>query len=550
MNIGKFYDRLLKNKRKKVFLMFVGLMFISGFNVLVAYLYMHIIDELGKATLLRIATLLFLYICMNVVSGLLEYVVKVSNQKLTNFLELKVQKEIFEALLKQDGNFYSKNVSGELMVYLISDATSVAGFISNTFFPLLVDLFKGVGILCFLLYLRWKLLLILLVAQPVVWFIQKRMQRLIQNLSEKNRRIFSGFVDITREYCENLLNIIMISAEKFVGYQYEKKLEMQKSSVLKTTQVDYLNRFVLGILYLLPLCGILMAGSYEMRYAELTLGGLLLFIQYAGMVIRPIESIYDMFYEIAELNPSLERICELLSGNGNVNDRVDVGEILSLGVKEASFTYPNGGIVFRNISFCFYKGNSYAITGESGVGKSTLCKVLLGLWKLNEGDIVLNGQSLSPDTCLKEYITYITQNDFILNDTIYNNIVLGNEEVGFQRFQKAIEISELDSLISSLDQKEQTMMGDCGNLFSGGEKQRVGIARAIIRDNPIVVFDEPTAGLDRVTGKKILNKLMAYFSDKLLIFITHDEMVYSKCDYICCLYPDQVSVYRNGDENL
>ncbi|MDE6853065.1 MAG: hypothetical protein K2J67_11390, partial [Lachnospiraceae bacterium] len=143
MNIGKFYYRLIKNKRKIVFLMFVGLMFISGFNVLVAYMYMYIIDGLGKSSLLRIATFLFLYICMNVVLGLLEYFVKVSNQKITNFLELKLQKEIFEALLKQDGNFYSKNVSGELMVYLISDATSVAGFISNTFFPLLVDLFKG-----------------------------------------------------------------------------------------------------------------------------------------------------------------------------------------------------------------------------------------------------------------------------------------------------------------------------------------------------------------------------------------------------------------------
>ena len=432
-----------------------------------------------------------------------------------------------DILLQQNGEYYTKNDSSEFITYLLNDITSAVGFITDTMVPLSTDVIKGIVMIVFLIFLRWELLLVVVLTQPLIWFVQKKMRVKITEISEENRKVFSKYIGKTKEFCSNLINIRMISSEPYVLNCYNKILVEQKNISLKKSKIENVNMFFLGMVYIIPFCLIMLLGYWEIKKTLLTVGGLLLFIQYSGDVFLPFYKIFEMFSVFAETQPSCERIINLFSHKKYEENDNNKKDIKRIGMRNAYFSYGNNYIL-RNASFEFKSGCSYAIIGDSGSGKSTLCKLLLGMWELNKGYITINGERLQ-GVNLKDYITYISQDSFILTDTIYNNIVLG-DEVDYDNFENSLKKIGLYELVNNLDKKQNTFMNDEGIAFSGGQKQRISIARALVRNKPIVIFDEPTSNLDVELRDKIIEEILKMFCENIIIIISHDYFVCEKCD--------------------
>lgn len=538
-NIFLYLERL-KNYKKYVVCILIETIIIALFNIIAAYLYMKIIDGIAGIGLKQIMILIGTYFIISNFVNILEAHLEVFNKKFTNRMEYELQQEIVNRMLKQDGSFYTGNQSGEFMTYLITDAISVTGFISDTLIPVILDICKGIGIVIFLICLRWELLLLIVAIQPVILVLQGKMQKKMANASEFNRTVFGAYISKTKEYCANLIQIVMLSAENFIKKEYKSVLKKQKQASLKKKKIESMNEFVLGLVYILPICVLLVVGSYEIQKSLLTVGGLLLFLQYTGEVFTPFFNFYNMMFEYTDMKPSLIRIQNLLyiEETPIFKEKEKVikkkGRAGCLVLKDICFSYEPGKDILLNASCNFKRGRSYAITGPSGCGKSTICKLLLGLWKANSGMIILDGEEINSTNSylLRKNITYISQDNFILNDTIYNNVVLGNNQVTVEKFEKALKMSGIWDMVQNLELKENTMMGEEGTLFSGGQKHRIAIARAIVRETPIIILDEPTTALDPKLEREIMENLISIFCNKTLIIVTHNPEVSKKCDYI------------------
>jgi len=210
-------------------------------------------------------------------------------------------------------------------------------------------------------------------------------------------------------------------------------------------------------------------------------------------------------------------------GKARINGRIEINNM--------SFSYDNSKKIFENVSMLFLPRNVYAIFGESGCGKSTLCKILLGLWDIDRGCIYIDGIDIKEydKEYLRKNITYISQDCFLFNDSIYSNIILGEKEVSDQKFIEILEKVGLAEVIQQLPHKEKTCVGEKGVKFSGGQKQKIALARALIRHTPIVILDEPTSGLDLKNEELVIDCLLNELSDSTLIIISHTDNVINKC---------------------
>ena len=216
---------------------------------------------------------------------------------------------------------------------------------------------------------------------------------------------------------------------------------------------------------------------------------------------------------------------------------------------DLTHTYDNEKYIFKNVNMSFKNDQISAIIGKSGEGKTTICNLILKLWEPTHGEIRIDNFNINNfDTWdLRKSITYISQDTFLINDSIYNNILLDCKDVDDFKFEYATKMANLSQFINNLPDKHQTIVGDKGMNLSGGQRQRIAIARAIIRDTPIVIFDEPTSALDHITEKEIIENFKKIFKGKTIIIITHKLSIAKECDIIYLLENENAKIIDKSD---
>jgi ABC-type multidrug transport system fused ATPase/permease subunit len=207
-------------------------------------------------------------------------------------------------------------------------------------------------------------------------------------------------------------------------------------------------------------------------------------------------------------------------------------KINSIEIKNLSFDYKNKNLqILNSISFKLKLGNIYAFAGKTGAGKSTLLDLITGILEPSNGSILVNGLKISNNIeNWQSNIGYVPQDNFLLNDSIFKNICFLDENPDLQKFNKAIEQAELKEFINSLPDKEKTVVGDQGLRISGGQKQRLGLARSLYENKTFLAFDEATSALDNETEHNILETLEKLKKEKIIIIIAHRETTINYCD--------------------
>ncbi len=473
-----------------------------------------------------------------VLNGICTYFKSKIGQKHNEVLKADLLEHI-ESISLDD---YSKYHSGEFLTRLNQDSESVSSIVPDIFIDLIQSILLTLSAVGYLLFVNYKMaLIIMLFIIPIsLWgkYAMPKLQGIYKTRQEKESSL--------RIYIqEQVQNATFIKSFGLIKDSKEQFIKENKDKMHLVIKSDIMNHIAWGggnILGTIAFIVCLSIGSYFVLKNEMTVGSVVGFSQVMSSVLYSATYIMGVIALSQSKLSSKKRVEEIFNIPKEEIKEIDKNTTLHknlinkdndkiLKVENVKFYYDEDKVILNNFNANFEKGKLIGVIGESGCGKSTLVKLLLGLHLPQKGKIIINckGEALSGKE-IREYISYVPQNNFLMSGTIRENILKGNKEATEEQLNEVIKKAHLSDVIKSLPKGLDTMLGEGGTGISLGQAQRVTIARALIRNRPILILDEPTASLDIDAEKIVLQTIKELSKDYICIMVAHGEVAYSYCD--------------------
>ena len=452
-------------------------------------------------------------------------------------------------------DFFDRRRLGDLISRLTGDIASIEAFVLSGVTDALSYLLRILLFSAALFYLQWDLALVSLLVAPLFWFAAKRFSRAIKVASREKRRR-SGSISAVAE--ESLSNAALVQAygqeETEVQRFHRENLGSYKAEMASTR----LKALYTPLIDLIELSGALLViglGTWELSQGHLTLGGLLVFMTFLTQLYSPVRGLSRLVNRIHAASAAAERIIEMLDQQPSVvesSGAVDLGRAQGrLELDHVTFRYPD---TERNavsaVSLAVEPGEVLALVGPSGAGKSTLTKLLLRFYDPHFGRIALDGSDLRELTLgsVRDNVALLLQETLVFDGTIYENIAYGRWHATREQVEAAAIAADAHQFISGLPDGYETEIGQKGRRLSGGQRQRIAIARAMIRDAPVLILDEPTTGVDAESGSRIMGPLRRLIGGRTTIVISHNLVTVRDADRIAVLESGRVVELGSHDE--
>ncbi len=452
---------------------------------------------------------------------------------------LDLQSDLVNHTLRLPKTFFDEQQTGYLMSRLGSDVHGLSWFFSGTLVYLASNLFRFVGGVIFLFYLEWRLALATLILLPVmvvaVRFFAARLRSLSMHSMERQGR----FWERIQEALSASTLIKSFSAETREGERVADELKQVRQISFESTAVNALANIIIGVMPDLGRAVTLVVGAYWIIQGNWTLGSLLAFQSYLGYVFGPASSLADANIQLQSALASLKRVSALYdivpeeSETGREVDHLEG----SVEYRKVCFSYNKREQVLQDISFNIKPGEHVAVVGPSGVGKTTLISLLLRFYKPTTGEIFMDGRPVEEFKLdsLRRRIGYVSQSAFVLSGTILDNLRYGSQEASLEQVERAARVADIHEFIAGLPHGYLTEVNERGVNFSEGQKQRLSIARALVKNPDILILDEPTASVDSITEESIFDSLPAVVKNKTLFVVAHRLATVRKSDRILVL---------------
>lgn len=528
--------KLLTPYKSKIVFIFIILIFNSIFSLLLPLLSQSIMDDgflLGDNQLISKRVLQVMFLTIFIVSiDTLKDIIRI---KIQSDLNSNLSKKSFEHLCKLDLEYFDTKNHSEISSNLKTDIRNVCMIADSSLFFVIAQLFSIVGGTIGLLILNYQLALLVILIIPIKFFISKF-------FAKQTKKIMTEYIVSEENYAKWFGDTINGIKEIKLFNMFEKNID--ECSKLQKNIIDNNKSFNLIISYnssverlmsQLLISSIYILGAIQVLNLETTIGGVFAFISYTAYVTSPITAITNINQTLAGILPSVKRYTKFMDikeeqNNGKLSCKN--GDII---FKNITIIYEsNNQIALKDISFEIKKSSKVAIIGRNGSGKTTLINSLLRLYSYNSGSIELNGANIKDIELLsyRNIFSVVSQNVLLFDDTIYNNICL-KHKFDQSVVDKAIEISGLADFI--YENSLEYIVGENGALLSGGEKQKIALARAILHNKEILVLDEVTSNIDTNSEKIIYDFLFNSSIDKTIITITHDSNILKLMDKIILL---------------
>lgn len=548
--IKKLYNCVFYKYKYKFMFCLLLMLLSTGVNVLIADIFMVSINKITDGIFKEAVIFLIIYLLFSILQSSLTAYLTYYNTKITNKISVNIKNRILNIVLNEKGDKLFKTDSSEYTSLMLNDSYKVSGLINDIVFPSSLGILKVIGMIVFLAIIEWKLLIIVVIVQPIMYFLQNIMKEKMKYTSNELRENYVGFIEAIKEYTSNLFQVITMGINEYFKKSFNLKLEKQNQSELKIKLITSINEIILDLVTLIPMVLLLIVGGYEVSIGKLTVGALLLYIQYYGNLFSPFQEIYEAIFQYESYKPSIRKVLDLLE-----KEEIDNNHYKNISgnleINNLSFAYTENKYVLKNINAKFEFGKVYGIYGESGCGKSTLSKLILGFWHIENGSISIGGININDidKTILRKYITYISQDSYLLNDSIYENIVF-NKECSKEKFNDILNKVNLYDTVQKLPMKEKTIVGDKGAMLSGGQRKRITLARALLKKTPIIILDEPTSELDDENSINIMKQLINDFSKSILIIISHQKEIINLCDVKYEIKDNKMTLVKNFQDNI
>lgn len=517
--------------------------------LLLPYLTMKIFDDAIKEKNIELLVkLMLLTLSVSLLQGgsklISDYIYSSIGKRIVVDLRIKVVMH----LQKLSGKYYTNTQTGEIMARIQSDVANVEEVATKMVFSVISDVLLSIGMLVFLIGLQYDLLVISLILQPFMFFLQHKFNRETAITTMQSRNIFGELSSLIQEFFSSMLHFAILNAKK---HFFKKYIPIEKNYIKKNIKLEMLfssSMVGMNIISMLITITILGYGGYKVILGTLTIGGLIAFNLYSQRLLAPILRIAQLNMKLHQTIISINRIFEVLDEPVEIkqeNNAYKPKEFSGkIEFKDVSFSYDNSSLI-KGLNLQFEPGKVTAIVGTSGSGKTTISSLILRLWDVNSGNIFIDERDIKEYNlkCLRKNISLVSQDAFLLNDTIYNNITLSSK-VTMEEVIKAAKDADIYDFIQTLPKKFDTIVGERGIKLSGGQKQRVSIARAIIRNSPVIILDEATSSLDNISEISVRINIEDFLKDRTVIVIAHRLSTIKNADKIYVL--ENGSVVESG----
>ncbi|MEA5403873.1 ABC transporter ATP-binding protein [Arcicella sp. DC2W] len=496
------------------------------FKEIFNYYFYQIIGLYGRMGALKFACVAI------VVSVVCSNIFRYFSQRILKTVEAQtiasLRQAIFEKTLNLHFGFFNNERKGNLMAHLTTDVQEVENSVGRAFTASFKEVFTLVMYFVFLFNMSVKLtlfsLLILPISGGVIATISRRLRRAAREVQERQ----SAMIGTLDEVFGGMRIVKGFNAEKVVAEKFKEQNYGYKSAVLRMVYRQEMTSPVSEALGVTVIAGILLyGGSLVINNDEsLSASTFISFIILFSQVMRPAKVIADAFSGVQRGIASAERILKLIDTVPAIQDAKDAVAIPEfkeeIEFKNVSFEYQEGRKVLDNISFKIQKGKTIALVGTSGGGKSTLADLVPRFYDPTEGQILMDGIDLKQiqQASLSKQIGIVTQESILFNDTVANNITFGSVATDAQ-IEEAAKIANAHQYISQLADGYQTFIGDRGGRLSGGQRQRLSIARAVLKNPPILILDEATSALDTESEKLVQEALTHLMKNRTTLVIAH-----------------------------
>lgn len=509
---------------KEVLLGSIFMLFLSILAVPAPYIMKIIIDKvLGERNVRLLAIMIIILIGIELLrllfSYLTDYYFCVVSQEITN----KIKKDIYSLILRLPLLFFDNHQTGYIQSR-VNDVEGLGFFFSSVSIRIIVSIIEFVFCLFVLFKLNVKLTLISISILPILFFMTKFTSRRVRRLA---RDAYEKGATLAHRIQDSLSGVDVIktfSAEKRETSKIHNYLDEIKKVNMRRNKVLTLSSGISGAVVTLAGLVILWWSGLDIIKGNFTIGSYFAFSAYVGRLFGPTQMVAAMGLSLQPALVALERVSELM--DLDVEDSENKIEIYKINknieFKNVFFSYDKKQVL-TDISFKIEMGEKFLLSGPNGSGKSTIIKLIMGLYKPNKGLILIDDcdlNSISPPS-LRERISIVSQNSFLFNDTIRNNVLYSRPNANDDDLERAVLLSGAYDFIKNLERGFETQIGERGVKLSGGERQKLSIARAILKDSDLIIFDEATAHLDKESERRIDNFVRDQFHDKMCISISH-----------------------------
>lgn len=530
----KSFAPIIKRKIAILLLLVLIMLLTAALSVVCSQIMVYVVDNLTDSLIFaKLIVGLLIYFVISVIQNIMEFFQTVLITYLNEHVGVEVKVKIVDCLFDKPLSYFSKHKVGDLQQVLLGDVLMVTSFFTETVLSVTSNALMAMVIIIYLACLQWDLLLIVLTLQPVMMIIQSFLGKKVYEISDAYRDAIGDAASFSQEIITNSIQYIALGLRRFCLGKYKKFQKDTAYKSIKSSGISKLGAASTSCVSALIFILIFAFGGYKVSTGTMTIGRLIAFIQFSQNLLDPFLELFSIKIEYEQIKPSMQRIEDIMD-----SDTVQFGCICSgiegnIEFQNVTFSYLESEPVLRDVSASFEKGKTYCIVGKSGSGKTTICNLILRLCHPQQGQIRIDGIPI--DTINEEYfrksISYIAQIPFVFNGTLKENICL-DQEVSEDYLYEAVVFSGLVEDLQKFPDHENHLTGDAGANLSVGQRQRIGLARAYIRNSPIVIFDEPTASIGQEYTKWFLAQLESFKQDRLVIIVSHDEEVALCCDIV------------------
>ena len=493
-----------------------------------------------------LAMLAVILIAMNLLSNLFRYLGGYTVEQLRVTTVQRMRNAMFDSVICKDVGYFSDQRKGDIMSRITSDVLVVQYCITNTLQVAFREPFLIIGYIVLMLSISWELALFSVFFLPLVGLLIGNIVKKLRHPASLSQRRMGELVSVLDESLGGIKIVKTYTATEYIKEKFHDintdlskiLLWMARRQQLASPMSEFLGITAVAII-------LIFGGSLVMK-GSLSAAGFIAFIAAFSQITRPVRAFIDQFASVNQGVAAGERIFALLDGKNEINDAPDAKEFKGFNDKiefrNVRFSYDKSREIIRGVSFEVRKGETVALVGPSGGGKSTLSELMERFYDADAGEILIDGVSIHDykQDSLRSAMSLVSQETVLFNDTIKSNIMLGRRDATDEEVIEACKVANAHNFIMESPEGYDTNIGDRGAKLSGGQRQRLSIARAVLKNPDILILDEATSALDTESEKLVQDALNKLLKGRTSVVIAHRLSTIQNADKIIVVDDGQI----------